>query len=571
MKNRTDIDTPEAKLYSHFSEVYDYWQARQAVAEEDMRMTAGDQWEPENANRLRKQKRPVLSMNFLLKYVSIMTGYEQQNRTDAVARPVEKSDQDAAEIHSALLKYIFATNNSDYNVSAAFQNTVITGLGWVYVDLDYENDFVEGDIRLYSKNPFRVLPDMDFTQLDLSDCAYVYTYGYFTPARLKTFYPKYANAIDEVRPGNRDDFVSREQSPRPEEDERLLVIEKWYKTSVKKTFLVDTMDGSVQEFEGTRKEKKEIERLIKLANNVETNSELDAYRNLEFIERYVNEVELTTLIEDQLIVYDGPHPHGLNRFPIFPIPGYFLPDFDDLVWKFMGIVRPNKDRQKETNKRKSQILGTVMRTIFSGWKFETGAVVNPADLQQSGSGKNIEVAPGKMDAVRPIDPAVISPGLVQLEQLSQNEKYEFGFNAEMMGNPSGSDVSGLLAHQRQRQGIMAVQNFYTHLAIAKQNISKYIIDLVNENWTVEKISRITGKELPPDFEHRRDTARYDFIVDERANSPTFRMANFQILAELTKAGLLPPLPHAIIEASELPRETKEMYLKFLSQMTPQPQ
>ena len=558
MKN----ETLPRKIYDEMTECHKEWQEWLTEAQEDAEFAAGEQWKEADKARLASQSRPALVLNMILKHFSVLTGYEKQNRSDVKAYPVESNDQTVADIYSQLLSWILDDSGGKFAISEAFENAALTGLGWIHPKISYDDDVIDGDIQLESESPFRVLPDSQFAKADLSDCKAIFRHAYLTKDECKNLFPDYDDEIDALQGGGASIFSALKH--KSIDKDRLNVVEKWSRKSVKKTFIVDSATGEVNEYDGDKKSLKRLKETIELAQVPEVaDEELAAYANLKIIERQASDIKLTVTIEDALVVYDGGHPHNLKRYPFIPIFGYFFPILKKPELRHFGTVRILKDAQREKNKRRSQILEAVLKMIFGGWKYESGAVADPSVLTQSGAGKNIEIAPGKK--IDQIDPPPVPASLIQLEQMHSVDMREIGMNPDLLGMMQSANEPGITTQLRQKQGIVAVQNIFDRLSESKKNLGKYLISMIDECFSDEKILRITGLPELPESWHKR--TRFDTIVEESAVSPTYRMANFMVLTEMIKSGLLPMTPEiaiAWIEGSELPQGTKDAIIESVT-------
>ena len=72
------------------------------------------------------------------------------------AMPREDSDSKVAYLWRTILGYCWDLSDGDTNIKSAIQDYASTGLGYVYVYIDYESDFGRGDVKFTYINPFRV-------------------------------------------------------------------------------------------------------------------------------------------------------------------------------------------------------------------------------------------------------------------------------------------------------------------------------------------------------------------------------------------------------------------------------
>jgi hypothetical protein len=542
-------------------EAYEEWQDWLREAEDDYKVHLGDQWDAATAAKLRKQNRPVLSLNTTKNHVDLITGYEKQNRSDVRIYPVEDSDQELADLYTEIIKWLMVERGNEYAVSQAFENAAICGLGWIHPRVVYDEDFIDGDIILDSESPFRIMADPDFTKLDLSDCGYIFRHAYLSKHAAGSLYPEFAKELKKLGGGSVDQFYI--QKPSGKSKSHISIIEKWYREHEKQTLIINMSTRKVDIFDGTKKELARIKKIIKMVQDTaEVHPDYEDFRYLEIIERRLPRIKLLTVAENDLVLYDDYHPQGVNKYPFIPIVGTYIPAFNDWTWKLQGIVRSLKDSQKEKNKRRSQILGSVLKLTWSGYFYKAGSVKNPKDLEQSGEGKNIEVQDG-YDFPQRIEMPEMPAALIKLEELHGADMKEIGLNPDLLGLMQEASPAGITLQLRQKQGLVRVQNIFDNLSFAKKQLGKYLIELVN-TFSADKIQRITGKPIPMNFEEIKESSRFDTIVDENVNSPTYRMANFMTVMQMIEAGF-PISPDVAVKMSELPKEYKELIIKGMAQ------
>jgi hypothetical protein len=560
--------TVAEKIFDEMREYYTAWEEWLSEAQEDAEFAAGEQWDGAAKSVLIKQKRPILALNMILKHFAVLTGYEKQNRPGIKAYPVEGEDQAVSDIYTQLIAWVLDDSGGKFAVSEAFENAALTGLGWLHPYISYEDDVIDGDIKISSESPFRILPDPQFTKADLSDCRAIFRHAWLTKEECKNLFPEHAKEIEEMTGGD----IEYLQKMRPQyaDKNRLNVIEKWYKESINRTFIVNTATGEMNEYEGDSETLKAIKESIELSKEPEFEQAED-YADLQIIKKRVTRIKLITVIENSLIVEDGGHPHGLNKFPFVPVFGYNFPVINKPRLKHFGIVRPLKDSQREKNKRRSQIMDAILKMPFSGWLYESGSVADPSALTQSGAGSNIEYLPGKQPPQR-VEPPQVPASLIQLEQMHSNDMREIGMNPDLLGMMQSANEPGITTQLRQKQGIVAVQNIFDLLSETRKVLGRYLIDMIDSCFSDEKVMRITGlQELPPSWETK---TRYDCIVEESSASPTYRMANFMVLTEMLKSQMLPMSPElmlAWVDASELPSDVKDVIKNSIQQQQQQQQ
>jgi len=532
--------------------------------EEDFQMYLGDQWEQADKERLEKEKRPILSINKIKKGIDVITGYQMQNRNEIKVRPIEGSDQALADVYTEVIKWVLTDGDSGFSQSQAFKNACIGGLGWLHPQLVYDDDIVNGDLIVTSESPFRMYFDPDLTHPGLRDCKYLIRHAWVDKDALKMDYPEYKKDIDAMKAGNENAF--KIQQPRSTTKNRMSVIEKWYREYEFKHFIHDATTNQITEWTKDMESIGKIKKLIEEYPDEMVPETETTYGQLTVIKRKLPVIKYIMVLENKLILSEGLSPYKSRQYPFIPVWGWFAPGFNDWEWKVQGIVRVLKDSQREVNKSRSAIMHAVMSMPLSGYWFEEGAVKDPADLKSAGGGvKTIAVKPGKK--VNELPPPTLPTSVAQIEQQHNLDMREMGPNPDllgMIGGGTGASAPGITLQLRQKQGIMSNQDVFESLSYANRRFGKFVIDIVNNHYSAEKISRIINRELPPQWEEAKENSRYDCMVDEVANSPTYRVMNFMVLTELAKQGLPVPMT-TLVEATDLPMNTKQEIIQYIQQ------
>ena len=328
------------------------------------------------------------------------------------------------------------------------------------------------------------------------------------------------------------------------------VMELWRREYKNKTFLVDPRNpNAVQEWTGDSDMLK-----IVLAQNEE----------LIHITKKSPVIKLTTVIEDKIEAFHGDNPYETESYPFHPIFGYFENSYSDWGSKCSGLVAPLKDAQREKNKRRSQIMQILNTTASSGWIADRGAVDDIEAINSGGAAKYIEKNPGKtLERIRPPEfPAAI----MQLELAFSEDIKTIGVAPEMLGQRETSRESGIAVQLRQKQGLIGHQELFDNLSIAKVMLGRQMIELINKNFTKEKMQRIVGQKLPipPEFEEYREFMRFDVVVDEALDSPTAKLATLQDLLQFMQYGGQVD-PQTFVEFSNVPKSAKEGMLQRMAQ------
>lgn len=541
-----------SQFNSFFYDAYRTWGSYYAYAYRDLRAYAGDNWTDLEKAKLEKQNRMVLELNKIRRVVNLYSGYERENRTATVCAPVEGSDVKTADQFSDILYYVYEKANSDYIISEAFEHSLKTGLSIIGIYMDYTNDKVNGDIKMYWKPFNSLMLDPYFTKRDLSDCDQASTRDLLAKDQIKAMLPWIdPSVIDNLPTGIRDNKyqylgIYRQYNSTYIAKNLCTYDQYWKRVNKEQKYLVDMETGVTEEWDGTKEEEKELKIQLKQTPR------------LQLINSHKRTVELNIIVSGQLL-YTGPDPTGLDTFPFIPVLLYHEPLIDNFELKIQGIVRSIRDAQKQYNRRHSQIIDLMESIINTGWITKNGAVLDPNMLMQAGQGKQIVVNEGyDVNAdVREISAPNIPPGYLQYQDIMDNNIMEIpGASDELLGLSSTGDsqVSGKLAEVRASNGLKGNRGIFDNLEQSKKYLGKLVIECIQKNYSPGKIQRIINDEPTEEF-FSGQFEEYDCAIKQAVKTATQREAYYYQLLQLVALGA--PIPwDKILEVAPLQGSTK---------------
>lgn len=578
-----------------YNEAKSAYQGLYQTMKEDFEFYLGEQWDAKDLLNMKNKGAPALTLNYIKKTVDTLSGYERQNRGMLKAFPMEGGDVLISEAISRVMAWCL--KNQDIKTSAAFKDALIGSMGWVHLYVDYNEDPFDGDIVVKHVSPFDIMIDPQFTELDLSDCSYIIRHKKVKKSALARLYPEHKDEIMKAKGGYTGDDVRQEILVPNDRGNSLLVVEKWYKDYEDRYFVLD--EGGARLYDITSDE---------MPDNV--------------IKKSVEIIKLRTVIDGHILAYDGYSPYSIFRYPFYPMCCFYDQSYPDPVKKHSGLVRPLKDPQREKNKRRSAIMQIINTQVKSGWIFEKGAVDDVNTLKNSSRfGYLIEKNRGK--EMQQLQPPHLDPGLMSLEQYFDNDIRTIGANPDLLGDMMTKGEPGVAIQLRQQQGMTGFKEIFDNRAIALSALGRGIIEIISK-WSMEKIKRILGEDLPFDrkklelsqqierldsqmtdiafmgdprgdrqahlieqqavvlkaqlqeiikkedefWRRWRDamgTTRFDCVVDETANSGTVRASNLLEARQLMQYGM-PVDPNMIVELMDgLSFNQKEQWKQYIQQ------
>lgn len=507
-------------------------------ADMDTRFNAGDQSiYNEYYPNTPKHKRPKFSFNRIMRVTNMISGFQRKNRKSTIVTPVSNGDQQTADQYTKILSHINRNQGVSETISEAFNGAIVTGLNLLHVWTDYRDDPVSGTIKINNLPYNSFLIDPYFKKSDLSDCNGLWKRSFLTQAEVISLMPNKKKEIEEL---SNTDFDKTKFSYMPESQDGsnnglFTYDEYYYRDYRKQKLLIDTQTGEVLEW------KSESEDSL--------DDYLQAFPTVEVSEHEIPTVRMAIIINGA-VLYDGENPMGIDKYPFVPVLGYFAPQLTSYDLRIQGVVRGLRDAQYLYNRRRNIELDIMESQLNSGYIYKEDALVNPADVFQTGQGKGIALKKtAQMTDILPIIPAQISPSMTQMSELLAREVMEIsGVNEELLGSAT-DDKAGVLSMLRQGAGLTTLQTLFDQMDHSQKLLGGIMIDVIGANYAPGKIQRILEEEPSPQF-YSKAFGKYDASVEAGFDTATQKQTQFAQLLHLREIGINIP-DNVIIEAATL--------------------
>lgn len=542
----------------------------QATESEDF--YAGKQWAPGEKEQLQAESRAALTINHIEPKIDILEGIQRQSRTMIHYLPIEDGDQRMADIYNLASTQILHNCDFDENETEVFVDSCIGGRGVFNVYVDYNRN-IEGDIIVERYN----WKDVIFgphAKKDLSDLEYYIKTREFSEANAKSTWPNKADKITAVS-DEMANLEDRKSSGIPMDDvsdavvisvagvpimdianKKFVIVECWRKVFYQSNVIYNEPDDA--SFRAVQWKDSEINSVLTIPGFISIPRMETRFR--------------VTRVAGNVLLSDG-MPRIFQKE--FPIAVMYAKKRDNGWW---GKVDSIKDCQRETNKRRSQVVDIVNKSENYGWFFDGNTFPTPKIKTQfinesARPGFTIEVAnvekpPMKVEGTR------FPSEIAQLELASSESIRELmNIPRELQGIASGSQESGIAILRKQRQGLIGNEYLFDNLSITKRRLARILLHLIREIYTPERLWRLvqnaakqTGdpklqqfdegtKKAITDLIANDDPERYDIAITESPDSPSVRQTTFTTLAELAARGYPVP-PNALIRFADVPEEVK---------------
>ena len=533
-----------------------------------------EQWDLKDLEKLDSEKRPAITINKIFPKINLLTGAQRNNRQDYHVYPRKGGLRNWSEIFTALMKHAMDDNDAVWEFSDMFFNGLCSGKGWVFMDVEYDKDPIDGDLVIHTLSPFNVFEDPFADGYDLNrNGKYIFRRWSWTKDEILLNFPDSEKDIisigldtaadgtaivteetddyrDEDRgegdmPGSTDDLDASGE----EQDKKYRIKECWWRSWEKRQLLVDIETLEVMVADKTK------------TTLVDTLA-ADKPERFKTVERIVPILHKTTFVNNVKLEHVDDPLKGITDFPFARFVAYYVDGYE------MGVVENLKDPQMEHNKRRSQALHHLNQSANSGWIGDRDALTTDEwkDLAQFGSKPGIQIKknPGKqLDRIEPVN---ISAGHLTIDQLSAQDMNDIsGVNTELQGQTPEKAMSGKAIMLQQNQGMTISQVVFDNFNRTSQIFGNLLLEFIRKRnvYSQQEIQAIIDEEVlvdaktqkPLDLESLGDLkiGKYGVKVAMSIHAPTMRIANYLTLLEMTQAGI-PISPKFLLDAADIPNK-----------------
>ena len=563
-KKLTDLELVE-RINHQIKESSDHLNLWLREAQENYDFYAGHQWSDEDAAILEEQHRPATVFNLCARYINLICGFELQNRQEGRFFPREQGDVQVNELLTGTAEWVRDNCDAEDEESEAFQDALISGLGWTETRVDYEND-EDGEILIAQVDPLSMRYDPCARKHNLVDAKWVAHFKDLTKEEFEEYWPGvdiglvsgYGDNFDEspTQPHNADDaweYAEETQRPYRNKAKPYRVIEyQWFEREP----YYRVLDVQNQDLVSLDHEKFSLVKKDPMAFGIEP----DDFR---YIKQYRRVHKKAFVIGNTLLEKtDSP----CNAFTFKCVTGLY----DRNKNHYYGIMRLLLDPQRWANKWLSQIQHILNTNAKGGLFAEEGAFKNPsiAESEYARPDSITMLNPGGLQKILPKESPRYPEGLDRLLQYAMSAINEVsGVNAELMGQANRFQA-GYLEVERKKSAVMSIAIFFDSLRRYRKEQSRLLADMIRKYISDGRLVRINGEEGQQYVPLLRDqlTFKYDVIVDESPSSTNAKERTFsiltQLLPQLLQIGV--PVPPDLLDYSPLPSSLIEKWKKYIA-------
>lgn len=460
--------------------------------------------------------------NLLQQPVNMVTGYQRQHRKSITYVPCEGADAHTTDQYTRIITHVANAEGIHEQFSRACEQSCITGMVLCQPYLDFNgDDQAQGQLKLkvWEYNSFLI--DPYFRAPDASDAEFVWCQEYISKKEAESRFPDKLQNIAPMAgtPQRYGSFYFLPENYNMARNDLMVLSYVWYKWKRKKKRLYSRKRNQFFDYAGGEAQLEQI---------------LYAIDDMEEVTVEVPSWKLAVVLNDQLM-YQGENPLGFDGCPFVPVYWNYEPHTNYYDLRVRGLVRTMRDSNYLLNRRIIINHDISESTINQGWKRKVGAVANEDNLKKSGQGWDILVNEGyEMGDVDRIQPANVPESDFALaDQLRSLIFGTSGVDLENWSAQNDSQASSLTTMLKQSANLMVLQKYFDQWDLALKLLGEKLIQIVQHNWTAEKVALYLGEE-PSEYFYSRIFAKTQVLVEEGLLTPTQRNMQAQQLMDINQ-------------------------------------
>ena len=534
-------------IFRVFNTEFDVWKPLYDDIEKGYNWLAGKQYEPEEINWYRAQRRPTNVFNMIFPHVNTILGDLFENDKKSKVFPYLNSPPEIAAIYEDLLDSINFDPQND--VERAMAETFLASLvrvGWIYPQYTSDGSNLEGYIKHENVDEFEIMYDSRAKSYYLDDASYLIRSRWMTTDEIINTWRNKKRDLSQI-------LMDRNQSVFWEGQDELM-----YAMQHHKDFAHESKGQyRVIEFHEMRYELTEVaynpitrDVVIWDVDGDKADQFLQKNPNYKIIEAYDRVKYITECIPG--LAYELDHRKAQLQDKSFDYIPLFAYKYGKKTIDSFGIFQNSFGPQKEFNEWHNRTADIINKSANPGQIWRPDLVNNPRDVRDytGMTGKSIEVKPEAQDlnqAWRRVDPPTFPQGtdIMQREAMELLPKI-LGITPNQMGFSESKQEPAELFARRVKQAVKALAVIFKNISSTKKRRDDKTIRLMQKYYTKERTVQILVKEemTPRQIIINQEVGdrvvnditvgRYYTIVDDMDNNPTARMARFEMKTQLVK-------------------------------------
>jgi hypothetical protein len=520
---------------------------------------ASNQWSDEDKAILEEQGRPPVVFNRVARTINAIAGLEVQNRQEVRYIPREPTDNAVNELLTAAAKWVRDNCDAEDEESEAFQDVLISGMGWTDTNLDYETD-PDGEIIIERGDSLHYFWDSRARKRNLDDTRWRAKVIQMSDKDVKDRWPDYE--LDNKS----SDALLDEHEEEPTEAYPPFYDGKTNTQSAKKPHEI----VKFQWFD-----KVDYYRVLSNSGQI-IELDVDKY---EILKPAIDEMGLKSVKQKRKVykvaflcgkeILETRDSESQRGFTMNCITA--MRDRNKGMW--FGLVNLMLDPQRWANKWLSQIMHILNSNSKGGLLAEKDAFDNPRKAEQEWSEPNsiTWMRPGGIGKVEQKQISQMPSGIEGLLRYALESINDVpGVNSELLGLAERQQA-GVLEAYRKQAGVTMLAVIFDSLRRYRKEQGRVLADMIVEYIADGRLIRIVGEQGSQAIPLLKDplTFQYDVVVDDSPTSPNMKERTFQILQQL--------LPQMIQTGMQIPPEVMDymplpesLIQKFKEGMKPDP-
>lgn len=548
-------------IRKHHRDATTHWREWRKEANECYEMVAGHQLTEEDQSQLEEDLRTAVIFNRIDPMVSSVEGHQINNRHEVKYYPRTVGDAGINEVYTGAAQWADDECDGEDEVTDAFWDLIVTGIGVTETRMDYEMD-IEGKLITAERfSPLELLIDPNSTKRNAADARFLIRERWFPRKEAEMRWPK----IKKIETNDTDIWVEPEGGSdihdaseawkyendaskwyKKEEDE-VLVLQYQYYELVPRYAVGDPDSGKIVELSQNKFDR------LKTA--------LDE-RGIKYVKRMQREYRTAWLVGPEIVEDEtGPCHHS---FTIKPMTGRR----DETKHTWYGLVRAMIDPQRWSNSLFAEILDIIKSNRTGGAFVEETALSDPRKAEEQWNDANplIIVADGAIANGRILErnPIQYPVGLDRLMEFTVSSIPQItGLNMELMGMVDRNQP-GVLEAQRKRAGMTILAGLFNSLRRHMKERGRVVLYFIDEYMSDGRLVRIVGGDGLEQYvplRKQEGVKTYDVIVAESPVSTNQKEETFAILMQL-----LPVIPALVQAGANIPPDIFD-YLPLPTTMT----
>ena len=521
----------------------DAWANRRKLGLEDLKFSAGQQWDSADEKDREEHARPTLTINRMAQFIRQVTNDQRQNRPAIKVAPVDSfSDPKTAEVFQGLIRHIEVFSGADAAYDTAFEHACKVGFGWWRITLEYENDNSFNRVPRIKRirNPFMIYPDPFAEEPDYSDMNWAFVVSNLEKEEYKEKYPKSEMVTSQLINSTGDNM------PPGWMTKTTVRVAEYFHVKKRKVKLL-----LVRDLEG---------RSIAVQEDKLPPGEWELVDERHIEEKTIRYSMINGVEELESTEWPG------KWIPLVPCLGEEI-DIDGEM-HLVGMVRYGKDPAKMINYWTTHMTEQIALAPKPPWTIEVGQMEGLEHIWEEQNIRTLAALPYKSVSVQghlvppPQRNAIEPPIMAITRALLQAEDHLKGtmglYNASL--GARSNETSGKAIIARQREGDTSNFHLIDNLSRAIRHTGRMLVDLIPKEMPSESVARIIGNDeqeksvrlgnepgLPAyekgasgaDSIYNVGVGQYDVTVSAGPSFATKRQETVETMVQLAKA--YPPL------------------------------